>query len=146
MLSRSCRPPINDWFRDYLTNRKQFVAIGDSVSELGTIRCGVPQGSVLGPLLFLIYVNDICNISDECTVKLFADDTNVFVFGKDSRSAFCTANTLIVQLNMWCVANKFSLSIDKTCYSVFGRRNHNCSVDSVINLNDNVLTEVNVNT
>ena len=84
------RGPINDWFRDYLANRKQFVAIGESVSELRMIRCGVPQGSVLGPLLFLIYVNDICNISDQCTVKLFADDTNVFVFGKDSRSAFCT--------------------------------------------------------
>jgi len=52
----------------------------------------------------------------------------------DSRSAFCTANTLIVQLKMWFVANK--LSLDKTCYSVFGRRNHNYSVDSAINLND----------
>jgi len=136
------RGPINDWFRDYLTNRKQFVAIGENVSELGMIRCGVRQGSVLGPLLFFIHVNDICNISDECTVKLFADDTNVFVFGKDSMSAFCTANTLIVQLNMWFVANKLSPSIDKTCYSVFGRRNHNYTVDSVINLNDNVLPEV----
>jgi len=56
------RGSINDWFRDYLTNRKQFVAIDESVSELGMIRCGVPQGSVLGPLLFFIYVNDICEV------------------------------------------------------------------------------------
>lgn len=72
---------LHNWFRDYLANRKQFVATGVSVSELGMIRCGMPQGSALRPLLFLIYLNDICNISDECTVKPFAGDNNVFVFG-----------------------------------------------------------------
>ena len=61
---------------------------------------------------------------------------------KTQGALFVTTNTLIVQLNMWFVANKLSLSIDKTCYSVFGRRNLNYDVDSVINLNDNVLPEV----
>jgi len=65
------RGPINGWFRDYLTNRKQFVAIGDSVSELGMIRCGVPRGSVLGPLLFLtmlmIFVILVTNALSNCS-------------------------------------------------------------------------------
>ena len=61
------------WFASYLRNRKQFTAIGNNSSEVNDIKCGVPQGSVLGPLLFLIYVNDIHKVN----IKLFADDTNI---------------------------------------------------------------------
>jgi len=69
------------WFRDCLTNRQQFVTFADVSSDLRKISCGVPQGSVLGPLLFLLYVNDISNSVPNASIKLFADDTNLFVHG-----------------------------------------------------------------
>ena len=101
---------------------------------------GVPQGSVLGPLLFLVCINDISNVSPDC-IGLFADDTNVFIFSKNIVSAFCSANRVVAQLNDLFVANKLSLSIDKTCYSIFG-----CNVDLVQNycvkLNNNPLNMV----
>jgi len=67
------------WFRDYLTNRQQFVTFADVSSDLEKISCGVPQESVLGPLLFLLYVNDMSNSVPNASIELFADDT-IFLF------------------------------------------------------------------
>jgi len=72
---------ILHWFRDYLTNRQQFVTFADVSSDLGKVSCGVPQESVLGPLLFLLYANNISNSVPNASIKLFADDTNIFVHG-----------------------------------------------------------------
>ena len=67
-----------DWFLSYLSNRKQYVIIDDFKSELQQITCGVPQGSILGPLLFLLYINDLCNTSTVLKYVLFADDTTLY--------------------------------------------------------------------
>lgn len=67
-----------EWFKSYLCNRKQFVSIGNSNSDIKPIPMGVPQGSVIGPLLFLLYLNDLPNCSDVLDFHLFADDTNLF--------------------------------------------------------------------
>ena len=66
------------WFQPYLSNRKQYVSINGESSESFGINCGVPQGSVLGPLLFLLYINDLPNISKLLNFYLFADDTNIY--------------------------------------------------------------------
>ncbi|PIK47139.1 putative RNA-directed DNA polymerase from mobile element jockey-like [Apostichopus japonicus] len=67
-----------NWLDSYITNRLQYTTYKNSNSGLGEIACGVPQGSVLGPLLFIIYVNDICHVSNIAHTVLFADDTNLF--------------------------------------------------------------------
>ena len=75
------RGAASDWLKSYLSNRKQFVNIDGCSSELLDVICGVPQGSILGPTLFILYVNDICNVSNLVKFILFADDTNVFCAG-----------------------------------------------------------------
>ena len=69
------------WLKNYVTGRKQFTVVNNVSSDIGSVLCGVPQGSVLGPLLFLIYINDILKAVPCDRIKLFVDDTNLFVFG-----------------------------------------------------------------
>ena len=66
-----------NWFKDYLTNRKQVVQYKDKVSKMSTITTGVPQGSILGPLLFIIYINDIAKITNKFKFTIYADDTTL---------------------------------------------------------------------
>ena len=116
------RGNILDWFKSYLSNRKQFTFVNGVSSKTALINCGVPQGSVLGPLLFLLYVNDIQNAFTNATPKLFADDINVFLFHKDLKTLYLQANRELDSLNEWLLANKLSLSIgdDKdTKYTLF---------------------------
>ena len=72
-----------EWFRSYLSDRKQYVSVNGKSSSLLTVSCGVTQGSVLGPLLFLVYINDLPNASKKLTFYLFADDTNIYYESKD---------------------------------------------------------------
>ena len=74
------------WFKSYLSDRKQFVSLNGVDSNLKNISCGVTQGSVLGPLLFLLYINDLSNISSKLKFFLFADDTNIYFESKDLRN------------------------------------------------------------
>ena len=72
------------WFHSYLSNRKQFIKFNQTEeSTLLNIKCDVPQGSILGPLLFLLYVNDLCEVSDILEPIMFADDTNLFYSHKN---------------------------------------------------------------
>ena len=80
------------WFKSYLSNRKQFLSLNGVDSAIKTIFCGVPQGSVLGPLLFLIYINDLTNISSKLKFYLFADDTNIYCENNDLKSLKKTMN------------------------------------------------------
>ena len=103
---------MNDWFSSYLINRVQTTQIGSHISEKQNTLCGVPQGSVLGPLLFLVYVKDIYNASNKLEFFLFADDTNL-----KSLETVMT-NELLKVLN-WLTANKLSLNVKKTNYIIF---------------------------
>ena len=76
--------------RSYLTNRSQFVSYDGRQSEIQSITCVVPQGSILGPLIFIIYMNDICNVSELLFTVLYADDTSVVIHGKDMLSIITT--------------------------------------------------------
>ena len=109
-----------EWFRSYLSDRKQYVSSDVINSNLLSISCGVPQGSVLGPLLFLIYINDLPNASKKLTFYLFADDTNIYYECKDLCNLNKIVNKELKLVKKWLDANKLSLNIDKTNYIILG--------------------------
>ena len=114
-----------NWLASYLSNRQQYCVVNSTKSDVLKIKYGVPQGSVLGPLLFLIYINDIQNSVTDASVKLFADDTNLFLHAKDLNSVIDKSNKCLNDLSIWFIANKLSLSTEKTMYTVVGCRDCN---------------------
>ena len=112
-----------DWFNSYLTGRMQFTFCNGKRSELRTITCGVPQGSVLGPLLFLLYINDLPNISSKLKFYLFADDTNIFYEGSNLDVLERTVNKELKKLSLWLNANRLALNISKTNFVIFAAKN-----------------------
>ena len=108
-----------EWFRSYLVQRKQFVSFGGHSSKVLTMPCGVPQGSVLGPLLFIIYTNDTPNALTHSKAILFADDTTLYYKSKDISELFRNVNNDLFALNDWFRANKLSLNVSKTNYMLF---------------------------
>ena len=110
---------INNWFSSYLLNRNQSTQIGSTVSNIEEIVCGVPQGSVLGPLLFLIYVNDIYRCSQIFEFYLFADDTNLLYSNKDLKDLEKVVNDELAKVGDWLDANKLSLNTSKSNFVIF---------------------------
>ena len=107
-----------EWFRSYLGNRNQYVQYNQISSSTRQISCGVPQGSVLGPLLFIIYTNDLNKaIKNKCII--FADDTTIYTTGHDMQTPFNNMNEDLKQLSDWFKTNKLSLNIGKTNYIIF---------------------------
>jgi hypothetical protein len=137
------RGKAHNWFKSYLGDRKQFVQVNGVQSSQQYINTGVPQGSVLGPLLFLVYVNDIYNsVKDiDCKLLLFADDTNIFLVGKDIVILKAKAELALECLQTWFDINKLTLSLSKTLYNIFHNRNkavpHSCNKLNVFNLEIN---------
>ena len=87
------------WLKDYLADRQQRVIINGAHSEWGNINAGVPQGSVLGPLLFLIFINDITLVISNCKIRLFADDTCLFIEVEEPRTSGRAINEDLEKLN-----------------------------------------------
>ena len=104
----------NDWFKSYLSNRNQYVSINGYESGLAAINCGVPQGSVLGPLLFLLYINDLNQAIKFCKVHHFADDTNLLCLSNSIKKLSKLVNADLKHLLNWLNANKISLNVKKT--------------------------------
>jgi len=98
----------------------QCVKINDEYSPLANINHGVPQGSILGPLLFIIYINDIVCCSKLFNFILFADDTNLFMSDSNVNKLLNNINTELSKVSDWLCANKLSLNVNKTKYISFG--------------------------
>ena len=109
------------WIESYLSGRTQYVVFDGQESEIYGIQCGVPQGSILGPLLFSLYMNDICNVSDIFFAIMYADDTSLVVNGKDLNALIQLLNTALIDLCTWFKANRLSLNTTKTFYMIFHR-------------------------
>ena len=101
-------------FESYLENRSQGCFVNGHLSHERPIKCGVPQGSVLGPLLFLIFINDLPNCFNSGTAEMYADDTTVTFSADDTASLELQINKELECLNKWLVVNKLSLNVSKT--------------------------------
>ena len=89
------------WLKSYISKRQQFVKMGNHNSTCLDITCGVPQGSVLGPLLFILYINDICKVSTIFKCIIFADDTNIFCSGSNLKKLLEIITIELSKLKIW---------------------------------------------
>lgn len=122
------------WFENYLSDRQQIVNIDNFFSDKLQITCGVPQGSVLGPLLFLIYMNDLPNVSKLAKFVIFADDTNIVYSDSSLANLQVIANNDLRNINNWFEINKLSLNTEKTKFIVFDKK-EKLRLHSLENLN-----------
>ena len=127
----------NKLIESYLTNRQQYVQINDRKSNLRPISCGVPQGSVLGPLLFILYINDLANCCSIGKIRIFADDTAVYFSCVDISEFLHLATTIMSQLDKWFSDNLLTLNTEKSYYCIFRTtQNHLINLPDEIEFNN----------
>ena len=131
---------LPDWIKSYFNNRLQYVEYNRTCSSLNGIKCGVPQGSILGPLLFFIYINGLCNASNIFYFVLFADDTNLFYSHNDLSCLMNIINTEMAKLSDWFKTNKLSINVKKSKYMIFKPRER---VDLTLQINSCRIDKVN---
>ena len=135
-----------EWFSSYLSNRKQYVKCHTANSEVVyseqmTVNTGVPQGSVLGPLLFIIYINDLPLCLDKCKSGIFADDTTIYYSNKNLSDVYSAIKSDLEILMDWFKANKLSCNLNKTSYMLFKPKNSNATVCD-LKLGDDLIKQV----
>jgi hypothetical protein len=139
------RGVANHWIESYLDNRKQFVLYNQHQSPTSSIKCGVPQGSILGPLLFLLYINDLPSYSSKLKFIMFADDTNIIYSHKDPKLLESTLNKELNIISNWFKLNKLSLNIKKTNIMIFKNKySHVPTPDIKITIDDKNIDRVKV--
>ena len=133
----------NDWIKNYLKGRHKFVVYDKTSSVTNTIHCGVPQGSILGPLLFLLYINDLPKCSSSLNFILFADDTNIICSNDDPDTLETVLNKDLHIILNWFKLNKLSLNVAKTNYMIFKNKySPTASIDVNILIDNNQLSQV----
>ena len=137
------RGNINSLIKSYLSNRKQFVSINGHDSEIKDVTCGVPQGSSLGPLLFLLYINDLRLCLSETTCGHFADDTFIVFNSKKTKTIETVINHELKKVTKWLRLNKLSLNAAKTEVIFFRSSRHSLDYQNIsIKMNGYKLTPV----
>ncbi len=134
------------WFTSYLSQRQQYVNINNNKSQLKYIKYGVPQGSILGPLLFIIYTNDFVNSSRVLHKIIFADDTNLFMAHNNTHELQDLLNKELLSVHNWFKANRLSLNLGKTNYMIFHSNKKQIKMENIaiqIEINGEVIKKVN---
>ncbi|KAL4238884.1 hypothetical protein ACF0H5_003591 [Mactra antiquata] len=127
LTSFNFSPKSLQWFTSYLSNRCQKVCVSGKLSEPGHITCGVPQGSVLGPLLFIMYINDMPNELKDIFTDMFADDTTITAVGKSYNEVQNQLQNNIDKIFLWCQNNSMALNPKKTKSMIISASNKKCS-------------------
>ena len=109
-----------DWFRSYLTNRTERCLVNGSLSRICSLKCGVPKGTILGPLSFFIYINDLPNYLTSCQPRMCADDTHITCANVGVNSIQLNLNHDLGNLNKWLISNKLALNTAKTEFMLIG--------------------------
>jgi hypothetical protein len=136
----------NSWISSYLSGRSQNVKINGVESKNEHITCGVPQGSILGPLLFIIYINDLHRSLSKSSVFHFADDTNLLFSCKNSKNLAKEINGELQSLFDWLCANRPSLNVSITEFIIFRPPRTNLEQRVVLKLSGTKLSHLKLNT
>ena len=145
MAKLGIKGKLLELIQNYLTGRHQRTIANNTISKEQLITCGVPQGSVLGPLLFLIYINDISNVIQNSRVSLYADDTVIYISHSDYESAIALIQRDLDRVYTWCDCNKLSINCKKTKYCLYGMRaivRRGKMLDIKLSLNNQILEQV----
>ena len=111
-----------DWFKSYLNNRTQKCVVNGSLSKVCSLGCGVPQGTNLGPLLFLIYINELPNCSSFCQPRMYADGNHITYSSADLHSMQSSLSRDLSNIHKWLLCNKLTLNTTKTEFMLIGSR------------------------
>ena len=111
-----------EWFKSYLSERNQKCFINGSLSSNSVLSCGIPQGTILGPLLFLLYINDLPNCVMHSQPRMYADDTHLTLAGNSVDSIELNLNEDLASISEWLTANKLTLNKSKTEFMIIGSR------------------------
>ena len=126
-----------EWFKSYLVKRSQIAFTNGVLSDKAILRCGVPKGWILGPLLFLIYINDLTTVADYATVRMYADDTNMTFTACSIPELQHDMNIDLQFLQNWLTANTLTLNVLKTEFVLVGSRQRVATLTQELDLSIN---------
>ena len=134
MWKYGIRGRAHSWFDSYLKDRGQRVRVNGVCSDRSLLSVGVPQGSVLGPVLFLIYVNNMCDAISLSKTVQFADDTTLLLYDHNHSTLTNAATSSLAQLSSWCFAHRLSINTSKTVVMLFSNRQFDIDLNNKVSL------------
>ena len=121
------RGAAGNWFKSYLSGRNQQCSVNGHLSNSRSLICGIPQGTILGPLLFLVYINDLPNCLAHAEPRMYADDTHLTFASNNMKDSEFYQNQDLANVNQWLIANKLTLNQSHTEFMLIGSRQRSCT-------------------